>query len=253
MTAGVEQLVIDQMFEVQAQHPGLELVADVSGKLIVRGAVGFHIEHEGHTVEDTYDIELHLPNDYPASPPTAFETGNKIPKEFDHFMAAGNFCLGAPVEVRRRFSRHRSLVGFINDQVIPYLFTYSFKRSQRRLPFGDLAHGYVGLLQYYAEHFGSDGITALKFLKYLADDIAPPASPCPCGSGDKLRDCHGAKLEELRPYYPAKMFESELRELIKEARQANIDLPEKSVMPKRMSKNRQRRSRRRRRGKSKRR
>lgn len=241
MTQSSRQLVIDQVIEVQAQHPNLELVADPSGKLILHGAVGFRIEHGGCVVEDTYDIELHVADDHPQSPPIVFETGNKIPKDFEHFMAAGNLCLGAPVEVRRRFAQHRTLIHFINDQVIPYLFAYSFKRDHGKLPFDELAHGHTGLLQYYAGHFGTDPITAMKFLKCLADDLAPPASRCPCRSGRKLAECHGPKLDELRPHYPARMFEIELRELIDIARQTNIDLPERSVLPKRMWKNRRRR------------
>jgi len=241
MTQSSRQLVIDQVIEVQAQHPNLELVEDPPGKLVLRGAVGFRIEHGDRVVEDSYDIELHVADDHPESPPIVFETGNRIPKDFEHFMAAGNLCLGAPIEIRRRFAQHRTLIHFINDQIIPYLFAYSFKRDHGELPFGDLAHGYTGLLQYYADHFETDPITAMKFLKCLADDLAPPASPCPCQSGRRLRDCHGPKLDELRPHYPAKMFESELRELIDAARRSNIDLPERSVMPKRMWRNRQRR------------
>ena len=54
-------------------------------------------------------------------------------------MEAGNFCLGAPIEVRRRFAGHKNLLRFIEDQVIPYLFSYSYKRDYGKLPFGELS------------------------------------------------------------------------------------------------------------------
>ena len=243
MKRDVEQLVIEQMTEVQAQHPNLELQRVPDGKLWVRGTVGFSIEHDSRTVEDRYQLKLSIPDDYPASPPFVFETEGKIPKEFEHFMDAGNFCLEAPVEVRRRFAQHRSLLRFIDEQVIPYLFAYSYKRDYGVLPFDDRLHGTPGLLQYYSEFFQTSGITAMKLLKVLADDWAPPLMSCPCNSGRKLRDCHGPKLDELRPLLPPKYFESDLRDMITAAQKAEIRLPQRDVMPKRMRRNRKKRRR----------
>ena len=240
MDEGFEQLVIDQVTEAQAQHPTLELFRDPSDTLQIRGRVGFSMEYESHTIEDHYLLDLQIPDDYPASPPFVYETEGKIPKDFDHFMAAGNFCLGAPVEVRRRFAAHKNLLSFIEDQVIPYLFNYSYKRDYEKLPFGELSHGAVGWLQYYMEFFGTSLIEAMKLLKCLADDFAPPLMACPCGGGRKLRDCHGPKLMELRPHLSPKQFEIELREMIKLVRAEGIRFPKSEVMPKRMWKQRER-------------
>ena len=125
-----------------------------SGELWVRGCVGFSMEYESRTIEDHYLLDLQILANYPESPPFVFEPEGKIPKDFDHFMVAGNFCLGAPIEVRRRFAGHKNLLRFIEDQVIPYLFSYSYKRVHGELPFGDLRHGTEGLRQYYTEFFG---------------------------------------------------------------------------------------------------
>jgi len=244
----IVRLVTEQMVDVQAKHPALELSVSDAGKILVYGPVGFSIEHQGHTVEDSYRVEIHIPDDYPDSPPIVYETEGKIPAEFGHFMQAGNFCLGAPVEVRRVFARHKSLRAFIDEQVIPYLFFYSYKRDHKRPPFDDLLHGVDGLLQYYMGHFGTEIVPTLKLLKCLADDFAPPLSSCPCDSGRTLRDCHSPKLDELRPHYSPEEFEGELRWLIKRAKAQNFPLPERSVTPKRIWKQQQRRLRKQRRG-----
>lgn len=243
---------MDQILEVQTQHPNLELLRDPSGGLRVRGTIGFSVDHDSRTIEDTYDIDLDIPGDFPASPPIVYERGGKIPDDFGHFMQAGNLCLGAPVEVRRRFSQHRNLLRFIDDQVVPYLFTYSYKRDHGQLPFGERSHGSTGLIEYYTEFFGTSAITAMKLLKCLADGIAPPLMPCPCGSGSKLKDCHGPKLEQLRPHLPPSRFEAELRQMIQLARAADLRLPEREVLPKRMWKQKERRLRQQRRSKRKR-
>lgn len=233
-----------QMEEVQDKHSALELVQEPDGQLLVRGPLGFTIDHGGHTISDTYQIELHIPDDYPDSPPSAYETEGKVPEEFEHFMEAGNFCLGAPVEIRRRFATHRNLLTFIDNQVIPYLFAYSYKREHGELPFGEREHGYLfGLLEFYTDHFGAGKLTSLKLLKCLADQFAPPIGPCPCGSGRTLRDCHGPKLDELRPHLPAEQFKRELCHMIREARRLGLELPDHDVMPKRMWKQKQSRFR----------
>jgi len=244
MDEGLEHLVIKQMAEVQARHPNLELQRDPDGKLWVRGGVGFSIEHDTRTIEDRYQLALEIPANYPESPPFVFETEGKIPKDFGHFMQAGNFCLEAPVEVNRRFAQHQNLLHFIEGQVIPFLFMYSYKHDYGVLPFGDRHHGAAGLLQYYTEFFGTSGITAMKLLKCLADDSAPPLMTCPCGAGGKLKDCHGPKLDELRSHLPPRRFEAELREMIKIAKTLEIRLPKSQVTPKRMWKQEQRRLRR---------
>lgn len=243
MVEGVEQLVIQQMEGVQARHPNLELQRDSDGKLWVRGSVGFSIEHDSRTVTDCYQLGLEIPDDFPESPPSVFEPEERIPKDFGHFMDAGNFCLEVPVEVRRRFAQHRNLLCFIDEQVIPYLFAYSYKRDYGVLPFGDRYHGISGLLQYYTEFFETSAVAAMKLLKCLADGSAPPLMACPCGAGPKLLNCHGSKLDELRPHLPRDRFEAELRRMIASAEKMGIALPAGQVMPKRMWKQKLRRLR----------
>ena len=198
------------------------------------------MEHNSHTVEDCYELQFEIPKDYPASPPFVYETEGKIPKDFGHFMAGGNFCLGAPVEVRRRFAQHGSLIRFIEDQVIPYLFSYSYKRDHGELPFGELSHGTIGLIEYYNGFFGTSFIASLRLIKCLADGFAPPRMVCPCEGGRKLRDCHGPRLAALRPHLAPKQFETELQGMIEHARDAGLQLPESKVMPNQMWRRKQR-------------
>ena len=231
---GVIQLVIDQMNEVQTEQPDLELVLGHNSKLIVRGDVRFSIDHHGRTYEDTYQIEITILPDYPASVPTAKEIGGAVPADFHHFPITGNLCLAAPVELVRVFAQDCTLRHYINCLLIPYLFSYTFFREHGELPHGELSHGLIGLIEYYSEFFAVRPLLAMKFLKLLADNFAPPLMVCPCESGRKLRDCHGSKIDELRPLLPPEYFERELRKMITEIQAADIKLPVCDVMPKRM-------------------
>lgn len=248
MSEELEDLLLDQMVEVQGQHPNLELVRDPDARLWVRGAVSFSVEHESVTVNDIYALAFQIPDDYPASPPSVFEDEGRVPKEFGHFMDAGNFCLEAPVEVRRRFAQHRSLLRFIDDQVVPYLFACSYLRDFGVLPFADRRHGVPGLLDYYSEFFETSGIAAMRLLKCLADGSAPPLMKCPCKAGRNLDACHGPKLDELRPHLERRRFELELLQMIEFVRKVGVRLPERQVVPERVWRRRERRRRQKSRG-----
>ena len=204
------QLVMNQMKEVQVQHSGLELVL-TSGKLRICGIIGFCMDHNSRTIEDTYQVEIHIPNDYPESPPTAFETGNKIDKSFEHFMTDGSLCLGAPLEIRKNFLQHKRLLRFINEQLIVYLFSYSYKRDYGETPFGELAHGGTGIMQYYQDLLRvDDHVAVLGLLKVLADDSYRGHLPCPCGGGSILRRCHGQQLRELSSVQSCEHFSQDV-------------------------------------------
>ena len=141
----------------------------------------------------------------------------------------------------RVFAQNRNLLHFINRLLVPYLFSYTYYHEHGRLPHGELSHGMLGLLEYYKDFFAVDVTTVLKLLKVLADSLAPPLMQCPRGSGKALQSCHGPKLDALRPHYPPAAFEAELCEMIRAAQAANISLPERAVMPRRMWKRREKR------------
>ena len=239
----VVQLVIDQVTEVQAEQPELELILEPTGDMSIRGTVRFCIDHESRTYRDAYQIKITIPSDYPDSVPLVKETAGAIAAAFGHFLDTGDLCLAAPVELVRVFSRDRTLHSFIKQLLVPYLFSYTYYREHGQLPHGELSHGLAGLLEYYMEFFNTDPITVMKLLKLLADARVPPLMRCPCNNGRELQDCHGPKLDELSPLFPPSHFEAELRALVATAKARGVYLPERDVLPKRMWQNRQKRRR----------
>jgi len=239
------QLVIEQMAQVQAEQPELELALLDTGKMVARGTVRFCIDHNDCTYTDAYEVEISVPREFPHSVHTVTETAGRIPLNFHRFSNTGELCLGVPVELMRVFSQDRTLSCFINRLLIPYLFSFTYYREHGEMPHGELSHGLLGLLEYYQEFFRAGPLTVMKLLKLLADALAPPLMGCPCGSGRKLQDCHGSKLLELQSLLPPAHFERDLREMIAVARTAGLRLPERDIMPRRMWKNRQKRLRKR--------
>lgn len=222
-------IVIDQICDTQKKHPDLELRLLESEKLVVQGIVSFSKEFESNLVKDAYEVEIYIPCNYPERPPFAKEVGNVIPDSFHKFSQSGNLCLGAPIEVKRVFAQNKTLLGFIDDQLITYLFSYSCYRDYGKLPNGELSHGPFGFLEYYSDFFDTDPISAMKLLKLLAINYFPSNLRCPCNSGNTVRKCHGAKLKELQPLYKPKDFARELDAIITELRDADIWIPENDL------------------------
>lgn len=202
------QAVIDQVVAAQGQYPDLELTTSGSGRLEVAGSV----------------------------PPVVFECSGRIPAEYGHFMMAGNLCLGAPVEVRGKFARNPNILGFINEQVVPYLFSYGHKRDFGFMPYGEREHASLGLFDYYKEFFATSGFVAMKLIKLLADGRTAPLLPCPCRSGHRLNSCHGPKLDQIKSLQPNQHFETELRAMVRLLQKSGLPFPLEAVAPKRMLK-----------------
>ena len=164
------------------------------GTLAVQGLLEFEASHEEIQVQDSFHIKLVIPRDYNKTPPKAYETGGRIPKDF-HTYSDGSLCLAPPIEIRRKFSESPTLLEFVESLLIPYLFSFSYWKDHGHMPYGDLPHGSEGIMQYYFETFKvSSEFIVLKFLKILAIENYRGHHECPCGGGLKIRQCHGESL-----------------------------------------------------------
>jgi len=207
-----EALIRQHFDELEKAFPTskLKLKKDEDGRWLVTGDIHFKASFkEESEIEDTYSVQLSLPSDYPQSPPKALEIGERIPRDIDHhiFPATGELCLGAPLEVRRRFLNLPSLLHFVNDLLVPFLYAFSYQERFGERPWGELSHGGRGVLEYYQEAFHTDNLkVVLRLLKTLADDSYRGHHPCPCASGDILRRCHGKQLRDFMQLQSAEVF-----------------------------------------------
>lgn len=178
------------------------------------------MEYKGRTIEDEFQVELRIPPDYPASPPDVYEIAGRL-DGFDHLFDSKKLCLGAPIEVRMRFAKRPNLLRFTEDLVVPFLFSFSYKARYGKMPFGELAHGTAGILDYYNSFFETPTERTMLLLKYLAGrerDGSEILGMCPCGSGRKLKRCHGRKLNVLRSYQTAQDMENLVKEMVSATR-----------------------------------
>jgi hypothetical protein len=220
------QAVIQKHFaELVEQYSWLALTGTNHDTWVVQGMLEFSATYEGAGMNDLFHIELTITKDYPNIPPIAKEIGGRIPKEF-HKFPDGSLCLGAPLEVRTKFTKNPSLLGFVNEQVIPFLFSFCYFQQHGRMPFGELSHGGKGILEYYAQLFNvTSEITTVELLKILAENNYKGHHDCPCGSGKRIRNCHGRLLLNINSYQSQTEFLYDYIQCLTYLQKAGKELP----------------------------
>lgn len=163
----------------------------------------------GTYICDTYQIKIE--SRAPLTLPLVFETAGRITAvaardskttaDLHMYSSTGALCLASSMELERAFQDGFSLPVLMDEFVVPYLFAQSYYEAHGIWLWGELAHGYKGLLQWLGR-LGDydDEDVASTYRTLMAQPDAEQArellkercrghKPCPCGSGRKARDC----------------------------------------------------------------
>ena len=175
-------------------------------------------------IEDSYMLEILVPNDFPHWIPEVKETDGRIPhKSSFHVFKDGTLCLGSQIRLLQEIYNAPTLSGFAEKCLVPYLYAV----SRGSFEFGELDHNIQGvLLDDYSDLFGLETrpqtIKALQLLK-LEKRIANK-KPCPCGCGKRLLACRPfhSKLTEFRKIIKYRLwFNKHVNELVDELNNLN--------------------------------
>ena len=165
----------------------------------VAGEFDFRSIYNDEEVVGNFRLKIDVPLDLSVELPSVFETGGRIPNDF-HKLVDGSLCLGSPLRLRILIERSFTLQTFVERCVVPYLHGFSVYEATGELPFGELEHGFEGIIDDYVEIFEVD--SREKALKLFALAARPRSKAnrvtCPCGSGLRVGKCHHKILNELR-------------------------------------------------------
>lgn len=194
----MNKCIHEQIQAVLDSYPNLRLVQNGSDTLLT-GSLHFSASVEGkETITANYDVKISVPYSYPEDLPTVFPSVYSLDKRFEHTNPDGSFCLAVPLEERELFEIEPSLLGFINNLVVPFLYGYSYFLKYGEHPFEEREHGNKGILNFYLERFKSrDARTVLTSLYKFAVHGYRAHEKCPCGSGKKVLKCHNTELKSL--------------------------------------------------------
>lgn len=199
--------------ELKNKYPELSLAIDGTGQWVIKGRLNSSAQYNGISIDDEYDVEISIPPNYPFVPPSVREVGDRIPKDYHHSDL--DLCLATPGELIQKFKENPTLLGFIENLLIPYLYRFSFISTYHKEPFGDRSHGWLGIYEYYQELFQiKDKKAVIGLLKVLADNQVNGHMKCPCRSKKRLRRCHGDILRMALSQIPNQTVLDDLNQIV---------------------------------------
>lgn len=179
--------------------------------LVLSGDISFKAQGpDGVEIADTYTIKIEVPFSFPETIPSVWETSKRIPRNF-HKLTSNRLCLAAPTQLRLGVRKSSSLLQFVKQFVVPYLFGYSYFEQFDRMPFGELSHGNEGIRDYLREMYSAGNArNPEEFLRLssLHKRVANKR-PCPCGSRRRLGRCHNRVVNAYRRELGRKWFAKE--------------------------------------------
>ena len=195
-------------------YPRMSTAPYFDAGVCLRGKFHFKAGVSGsEEIEDSYKLEIIVPEKFPQALPKVKETGGKIPKDGNfHVNPDGSLCLGSPLRLLKKVHTFPNLSGFASKCLVPYLYAVSYKlRNGGDFVFGELAHGEQGIVDDYSHLLGlpkrAQIIQAIQLLgvkKRIANK-----RPCPCECGNRLGGCSlHHKLNDFRKMAPVSWFKA---------------------------------------------
>lgn len=196
---------------MNSYQPSMNLCSK-NGVKWFKGKFSFKSSLRNDTFIDEYYLTIEIPKDYPKTFPIVKEYKNKI-KGF-HKNPDNSLCLATPTETFLRYYEKPCLANFIENLLIPYLFSHQFFLKFNRLPYGEREHGALGLIEFYNEFFNIKDIElVIQFLSYCINKTYKDQDYCICGSNKMLRNCHKEQVLKLKSV-PREYLESEYLEIL---------------------------------------
>lgn len=144
-------------------------------------------------IEDSYNIEIIVPKQFPRELPKVRELNRRIPPNKDHHINSdGTLCLGYSFNLIDKVHNHPTLSGFARHCLVPYLYAMSLKLDYNKdFIFGELHHGEQGAIEDCMILFGLENreqvvaaMVSLGTKKRVANKRT-----CPCGCKKRLGQC----------------------------------------------------------------
>jgi hypothetical protein len=194
------ELFVSQLDDAIASNPNLCKIG-LNGKIILKGAISI-IDKDGKHWED-YVIEIHNSQEFPNQFPLLFETSGKIPRigDWHVYEDRGSCCVKIFPEEILRCKKGITVSEYIQEEVIPYLFNQTHRRTEGYYVNGEYSHGTKGIYEYYSEILktGNNVKQTLELMKFVVTHERPyRTSMCFCGEKIKFRHCHRDSFDLLK-------------------------------------------------------
>lgn len=178
----------EEIQEILGGQPKLTL-EESSKEFIIQGVYEYSLDFDGYIAQGERKIKLTVVKNFPNSIPKLFVYDN--PKKMEHIYTDGSVCLATTGEMIYFLTVNPSLIAFVHKFVNAFIFTMHWFEKYGTYPFGDRSHGYKGSLDYYLGDLKLTKVQYKAMVSIIYGNRYRGHMPCICGSGRKLRACHG--------------------------------------------------------------
>lgn len=184
-----------QVAALLEKYPDLQVTSETDDEIVITGRIQIARIFNDFPVVKIVQLEITLPIAKDCFPYVK-DIGGHIDKEYPHKYLSGCLCLATEIDLRLHFQDGFDLVRWMDEFVEPYYYSYDYYKRFDCYPFGDREHGHFGAIQSYCDWFATSKIDTISsiLLQIEANDHYRGHHLCFCGSGKKLRECHGQKV-----------------------------------------------------------
>lgn len=183
----------EQVKRLLTEYPKLYISESATTQIRLSGSIEVYRTACGFTLQREYPVEITIPIGDERLP-SVIDIDNIIRQDYPHRYADGSLCIETDTAIRMRFVDGFDLVAWMDEFVEPYFFSYEYYTRYEKFPFGERPHGLLGILDTYQDIVCATQENVATLLCYAAEEVYRGHLPCPCGSGNKLRNCHGQYL-----------------------------------------------------------
>lgn len=188
----MEKKLINEVGELVDTFDNLSIKQITHEFILVSGKISFDAGYLSlERVIDSFELDVFIPLTYPKTLPVVKETAGKITRDYEHIYPDNSFCLAVPLEQKLFYERDPTLTGFMDNLVIPFLYSYCFWEKNSTMPYGEMSHGTKGLAEYYLDMFETKNPAhTFDTIVHCLKNGYNAHIPCACGSGKKTLKCH---------------------------------------------------------------
>jgi len=182
----------EQVKKLLLAYPDLCIYERNNDRIQLKGSILVYRCVDDYTLRKRYQIEIIIPVNSEELP-LVKDADRAINRSYRHVYSNGALCLETEISILRRFINGFDLIVWMEEFVEPYFVTYEYYSEYGRFPYGEREHGSEGVLQSYQDIFGTDDYTkTYDIARFIRDHKYRGHLGCPCGSGKRIRNCHGA-------------------------------------------------------------
>lgn len=147
-----------------------------------------------------FQVQCAFRKDYPACEPMVLEVGETIERIADRHMYTNGVCCLCVWEEWLVKTSDQSFKAFCDGPLHNFFLSQVIYDQTGKWPFDERSHGAKGIAESIASALGLEltETQASRYAQALAAKELKGHWICPCGSGQKLRQCHIEQVRNLR-------------------------------------------------------